>query len=106
MKIRLRDTESPWKAKRATPSLTDDGRLKSATDAVLVGMGRGLKRRSSGLEDAAQPGLEAIHVDVDDGRGEQSKQLAENEATDDGDAEGAAKLGAHAGAERQRQSAE
>ena len=106
MKIRLRGTESPWKAKRATPSLTDDGRLKSATDAVLVRVRGSLNGRCGGLEDAAQPGLEAIHVDVDDGRGEQGKQLAENEAANDGDAEGAAKLGANAGTERERQGAE
>ena len=58
------------------------------------------------LADALEPRLEAVHVDVDDGRGEEREHLADDEATDDGDAEGAAKLGADAGAESERQSAE
>ena len=55
---------------------------------------------------ALEPGLQTIHVDVDDGRGEKRKKLAENEAADDGDAQRTAKFGANAGAERQGHSAE
>ena len=55
---------------------------------------------------ALEPGLQTIHVDVDDGRGEKRKKLTENEAADDGDAQRTAKLGANAGAERQRHGAE
>src|ERR1700682_4221269 len=45
------------------------------------------------------PGLQAIHIDVDDRRCEESEHLAEDEAADDGDAERAAQLGANPGAE-------
>jgi hypothetical protein len=52
--------------------------------------------------DALEPGLKAVHVDVDDGRGEEREHLADDEAADDGDAERAAELGADAGAEGER----
>src|SRR5260370_36976363 len=55
---------------------------------------------------ALEPGLQTIHIDVDDGRGEKRKELTENEAADDGDAQRTAKLGTNAGAERQGHSAE
>ena len=55
---------------------------------------------------ALDPGLQAIHVDVNDGRGEEREHLAEDEAAYDGDAEGTAEFGANAGAQRQRHGAE
>ena len=70
-------------------------------------MGRYCRRRGGvGSGAALNPGLQAIHVDVDDGRGEEREHLAEDEAADDGDAQRTAQLGANAGAERERHGTE
>lgn len=58
------------------------------------------------LANALQPGLQAIHVDVNDWRGEESKHLADDEAPDDGDAKRTAEFRANAIAESERQSTE
>ena len=47
----------------------------------------------------ANAGLEAVKVEVDDGSGEKSEKLAEDETAYDGDAEGAAEFGADTMAE-------
>jgi hypothetical protein len=65
----------------------------------LVGFGRDGGVGVVVFADALEPGLEAVHIDVDDGRGEEREHLADDEAADDGDAEGATKLGADAGAQ-------
>ena len=44
------------------------------------------------LANALEPGLQAVHVDVNDRRGEKGEHLAHDEASDDGDAQRAAKL--------------
>src|SRR5215831_12608163 len=49
---------------------------------------------------------QAGEAQVDDRGGVEGQQLAEDQAADDGDAERAAELGAHAGSESQRHSAE
>jgi hypothetical protein len=46
--------------------------------------------------------LKAIHVDVNNGRGEEREHLAEDEAADDGDAQRAAQLRPDAGPECER----
>ena len=46
-----------------------------------------------------------VEAEVDDRRGVEGEHLAEDQAADDGDAEGAAQLGAHARAEGQGQGA-
>lgn len=48
---------------------------------------------------ALKPCLQAIHVDVNDWRGEESEHLADDEAANNGDAQRAAKFGADAGAQ-------
>ena len=48
---------------------------------------------------AVNPGLQAVHVEIDDGSGEEREHLADDEATDDGDAEWLAKFGAGAAAD-------
>lgn len=52
---------------------------------------------------AAEPELEAVEIEIDDGCGEEREELAENEAADDSDAERAAKFGAGAVPDGQRQ---
>ena len=55
---------------------------------------------------AAKPELDTIHVEINDGRGKERQELAEDEATDDGDAEGAAQFGANTVADGERKGAE
>ena len=62
----------------------------------------GVVRRAA----ATEPDLKTIHVEINDGSGEERQELAENEATDDGDAEWPAKFGAYAMANGERQGAE
>src|SRR5882724_6127465 len=62
--------------------------------------------RASGHDGVAKAGLQAVEVEIDDGRGEERKELAEDEAADDGDAQGAAKFGANALAESERKRSE
>jgi len=50
---------------------------------------------------ALDAGLEAVEVEVDDGSREEGEGLAEDQAADDRDAEGAAHFGAGAGSEGQ-----
>ena len=49
---------------------------------------------------------DAVEDEVDDRSGEQRQHLGDDEAADDGDAEGTAVLGAGTGAEGERQAAE
>src|SRR5215831_13691140 len=51
-------------------------------------------------------GAAAVHRQVDDGGREEREHLGDDEAADDGEAEWAAELGAHAAAERERHRAE
>src|SRR3981081_1939019 len=53
-----------------------------------------------------QPGLNAIHVNVNDRGGEEGEHLAKNQSTDDGDSKGTAQLRANASAKSKRESAE
>src|SRR5690348_11429253 len=62
--------------------------------------------RVTGSATAAEPELETIHVEINDGCGEESQKLAENEAADDGDTERATEFGAGAMAEGERERAE
>src|SRR5260221_6113832 len=62
--------------------------------------------RASGYDGVAKAGLQAVEVEIDDGRGEERKELAEDEAADDGDAKGATKFGANALAESERKRSE
>src|SRR5882724_10965113 len=55
---------------------------------------------------AADPDLKAVHVEINDGRSEERQELAEDEATDDGNAEWPAKFGADAMANSERKGAE
>ena len=48
------------------------------------------------LAGALEPSLQAVHVNVDDRRGEESEHLADDEAADDSDAQGAPEFGAYA----------
>lgn len=50
---------------------------------------------------ALEPGLQTIHINVNNGRGEESEHLADDETADDGDAERTAKFGTDARAQRQ-----
>jgi len=50
---------------------------------------------------ALDPGLQAVHVDVNNRGSEEREHLAENEAADDGDAQRAAQFGADTRSERQ-----
>src|SRR5437879_4558031 len=68
----------------------------------VVGMG-GNWRYTWAAEKGAQPGLQAIHVDIHDRRGEEREHLTEDQAADDGDAEGLADFRARAGTQCQRQ---
>ena len=52
------------------------------------------------------PKLQAIHVDINDGRSEEREHLAEDEPADDGDAQWAAEFGADTRSERQRHGTE
>src|SRR5258708_1078612 len=65
------------------------------------GSGSGATRAMS-----LQPGLNAIHVNVNDGGGEKSEHLAKDEPADDGDSERTAQLRANPSAKSERQSAE
>src|SRR6185312_5867428 len=65
-------------------------------------MGQGDVGRLGGTE----PEAEAIQVDVDDWRGVEGEDLAEDQAADNGNAEGAAEFGTDACPEGQGQSAE
>jgi hypothetical protein len=69
--------------------------------------------RGSGLGDllrdwagAANPGLQAVHIEIDDGSGEESEHLADDQSSDDGDAERLAKFGAGAAADGEWNGAE
>src|SRR5260370_3339931 len=53
-----------------------------------------------------QPGLNAIHVNVNDGSGEERKHLAEDQSANEGDAKGKRELRTQASAEGQRESDE
>src|SRR6266436_5731862 len=53
-----------------------------------------------------QPGLNAIHINVNDRRGEECEHLAEDQSADDGDTQGTAQLRANASAKSKRESAE
>jgi hypothetical protein len=49
-----------------------------------------------------EPGLEAVHVDVNHWGSEERKHLAEDEAANNGDAQGPAKFGAGASTDGER----
>src|SRR5256885_1113494 len=51
-------------------------------------------------------GAEAVEIKVDDRGSVEREELGEEQAADDGDAQGAAELGPHAGAKGERQSAQ
>ena len=55
---------------------------------------------------ALDSGLKAIEIEVDDGRREEGQSLAENQAANDRDAQGAAHFGTGTSAQGQRQGAE
>src|SRR5580704_1438226 len=55
---------------------------------------------------AAQPGLEAIEIEIDHRRREQGQELAQRQAADHGIAERVAQFRSRAGAEHQRQAAQ
>src|ERR1700730_9858369 len=89
------------------PSLSSGLRnavLKWVPGAELVGLRRSWRDGSRAR--TLNPGLQAVEVEVHDRRGEQREHLAEDEATDNGDAERPAELGARARAEGQGQRAE
>ena len=50
--------------------------------------------------------LKAIEEEIDNGRGVQREQLADNQSADDGDSQRTAQFGARAGSKRQRQRAQ
>jgi hypothetical protein len=58
-----------------------------------------------GTAQAGDPGAEGVEEEIDDWGGEEGECLRDDEAADDGDAEGAAQLGAGAGAEGERKAA-
>ncbi len=58
------------------------------------------------MANAFEPQAEAVHIEVNDRCCVESQRLTDDEAADDRDTERTAKLGARAGAERQRQTAE
>src|SRR5258707_8190699 len=53
-----------------------------------------------------QPGLNAVHVNVNDGRGEEGEHLAEYQSANDGDTKRTAQLRANASAKGKRKSTE
>ena len=77
-------------------------RAQARLPVLLVGVGGGGMRRAAGNDGALQAFLEAIEIEIDDRGGEEGKQLAENQAANDGDAERAAEFGADAGTHGKR----
>src|SRR5260370_21485366 len=75
----------------ATASCSPPRRLDTGPETVPLG---------------TRPEAEAIEVDVDNRRGVQRQQLAENQSANDGNAQGAPYLGAIAGPKRQGQGSE
>ena len=72
---------------------------------ALVGVGGGGLRRAW-HDGVANAGLEAIEIEIDDRSGEERKELAENQASDNSDAEGAAQFGADTCAKSERERSE
>jgi hypothetical protein len=68
--------------------------------------GKGETMSVMGGAAAANPNLEAVHVEVNDGSSKESEELAEGEAADDGDTKRAAKFRADAAADGKRKRTE
>ena len=58
------------------------------------------------MESSAEGEAHSVHIEIDDGRGVEGEHLAEDQAADDGDAEGFAEFGAHAVTECEGEAAE
>lgn len=68
----------------------DPGKIQRIGESVRLRAGG--SGGASVFANALQPGLQAIHIDVNDRRSEKSEHLADNQAADDGDAQGTAEL--------------
>src|SRR5438093_545584 len=87
--------------------LVAPGRLLGPRAALRHGAGRAQAEcRACSCRSPSHRHAEALHIEIDDRRRVERQQLAQQEATDDGDAERATKLGARARPERQRQRAQ
>src|SRR4051812_18181586 len=87
-----------WAGLRGWTGLAEEARTRGA--ALQVG---GLGERWGGgwrFLAVREPETRAVEAEVDDGRRVEREDLADGEAADDGDAEGAAEFGASTFAER------
>jgi len=71
----------------------------------LVGVGGNWVSGAAREGGVANAGLKTIEIEVNDGSGEEGQELADDQAADDGDTEGAAEFGADTLAKCQRESA-
>src|SRR5277367_1522369 len=88
---------------------TPMGRTKTRAtlcNQELVRLGGQRSMRVAVFAKALKPGLQAVHIDVNDRRGEEREHLADDKAADDGDTERLAEFRADAPAEREWQRAE
>ena len=71
----------------------------------LVGVGGNWVSGAAREGGLANAGLETIEIEVNDGSGEEGQELADDQAADNGDTEGATQFGAYTLAKGQRESA-
>src|SRR5258708_11576341 len=100
MKFACEGSSAPHQTVRRGTALKNSAKAGRATLGLLVGVG-GNWCGGVGAH-TPNPRLQAIHVDVNDRRGEERKHLAENEAADDGGGKRGGQLGANSRAKRER----
>ena len=101
------DQEQPGRQQRRSDRPQDEGgREAHGSTPRPTRPLRWRHRRLAAGARADEPRLQALHRQVDDGRGVEREQLAQEQAADDGDAERIAQLRAGARLQRQRQRAE
>src|SRR5260370_38665487 len=94
-----------WGCGKIALSLSGESRTWRFLKSHLVGMDGSRSWRGGTRELPPEPGLQAVHGNINDGRGEKREHLAEDEAANDGDAQRWAQFGANSPARSKRQSA-
>src|SRR5260370_40293982 len=94
-----------WGCGKIALSRSGESRTWRFLKSHLVGMDGSRSWRGGTRELPPEPGLQAVHVNINDRRGEKREHLAEDEAANDGDAQRLAKFGANSAAQSNRHSA-
>src|SRR5260370_40858044 len=91
-----------WGCGKIALSLSGESRTWRFLKSHLVGMDGSRSWRGGTRELPPEPGLQAVHVNINDRRGEKRQHLAEDEPADDSDAQRTAQLGANSNAKSER----